>query len=368
MYQKHEFIVNKEHLLAGDAQKFVQAAVSYYLDVLKLFGQFSYTPTESMVYFENESSHPYVTFRTAQEETDEMQHIVIEEFWNNRFELQCLNPMQPDGFCLFVEDAEVPQAVRMLFHSIDKHHYLQNAYAENREDFGDALEYRCMGRYFDGLMDGEGAIGVFDPDENTYVRYGYGRADVGWTGKPLDGNIVDRSVLSDAPEKIWHPVNPHIFWRFLDGALVDYGEAVDEMFHDIPPHIDALVQEDTEGDEFSDGMEIAYTYRLNDLWEDREDEWEHPELKCRCMASMTGAEILSLLDALEHTNEVYLDAQRALCVEKNLDAARYINEGFMGQLLFLSDAGEVLYAETGIYDGNGHRTGKFLLHCRKFFL
>ncbi len=367
MYQKHEFIVKKDYPMAEDAQKFVQGAVTYYLDVLKLFGQFSYTPTESMVYIENEGSHPYVTFRSEQEETDRMQHIVIEEFWNNRFELQCLNPMQADGFSIFTESTEVPQAVRMLFHSIDKHNYLQNAYAENAEDFGDALEYRCMGRYFDGLMNGEGAVGVFDPAENAYVRYGYGRADAGWTGKPLDGNIVDLSVLSDAPEKIWYPVNPHMFWRLLDGASVNYGQAVDEMFRNIPPQLDALVQEDTEGDEFSDGTEIAYTYRLNDLWEDREDEWEHPELKCRCMASMTGGEILALLDALEHTNAVYLDAQRELCKENDLKPAMYINEGFMGQMLFLSDAGEVLYAETGIYDGNGQRTEKFLLHCKRFF-
>lgn len=367
MYQKHEFIVNKGYPMAENAQKFVQETATYYLDVLKLFGQFSYTPSESMVYIENEGSHPYVTYRSEQEDTESMYRIVIEEFWNNRFELQCLNPLQPDGFSVFVENTEVPPAVRMLFHNIDKHQYLQNAYAENAKDFGVTLEYRCTGRYFDGLMNGEGAIGVFDSKENAYIRYGYGKADVGWTGKTMDGNIVDRSVFSDTPDKIWHPVNPHMFWRFLDGTSVNYGQAVDEMFRSLPQHINALVQEDTEGYEFSDGREIAYTYCLNDLWEDREDEWEHPELKCRCMASMTGAEILALLDALEHTNAVYLETQRKLCKENDLDAAMYINEGFMGQMLFLSDAGEVLYAETGIYDGNGHRTGKFLLHCKRFF-
>lgn len=367
MYQKHEFIVKKDYPMAEDALEFVQRTVTYYLDVLKLFGQFSYTPAESMVYIENEGSHPYVTFRTEENETDGMYRIVIEEFWNNRFELQCLNPLQTDGFSAFADDAEVPQAVRMLFRSIDKHRYLQNAYAEHGTDFSNALEYRCTGRYFDGLMNGESAIGVFDPMENAYIRYGYGRADVGWTGKPLDGNIVDRSVLSDVPEKIWYPVNPHVFWRFLDGTSVNYGQAADEMFRNLPPYINALVQEDTEGDEFSDRTEIAYTYRLNDLWEDHEDEWEHPELKCRCMASMTGAEILSLLDALEHMNAVYLEAQRTLCKENDLNPAMYINEGFMGQMLFLSDSGEVLYAETGIYDGDGHRTGKFLLHCKRFF-
>jgi len=183
MYQKHEFIIKKnqelmdryaevktqmyEEISLIDEEEyisdkfsteeleciartervmnFLNVDIRYYLDVLNLFKNFIYEPEISLTFGENEGMEaPYVTYTEKREETDDEIHIVIEEYWNNRFECQCLNPYNEDGFSDFTGYCEVPLVIRKLYNNIEGHTYLQREYSENHKVFGDEMYYSCF--------------------------------------------------------------------------------------------------------------------------------------------------------------------------------------------------------------------------------
>lgn len=208
------------------SMEFLSVNVEYYTDLLNLLSQFIYKPTASFTYGCVDENRPYASCKVDHHENDDEIHIVIEEYWNNRFELQCTNPLLDGGFSLFVDYDEVPEIIRFLYNTTQRHEYLQKKYAENHEKFGDCLTYNCISRYFDECENGEGAIGVFNHETDKYEIYGYGSADYGWGAAPMTGNVVDKAILRDNPDKIWYPTNPKIKWFYL------YDELIEPAFYD----------------------------------------------------------------------------------------------------------------------------------------
>lgn len=336
-----------------NAHTYLNVMVQYYLDILGLFEKFRYETYGEL--------QPYVTFKTERDETEDEIRVVIEEFWNNCFELECTNPLMEDGFKGWVDYDQVPKAVRFLYNGIAQHEFLQKEYAEHHELFGESLCYNCIARYCDELENGESAIGIFNHGTKTYDRYGFGIADHGWTGKILTDHVIDRSVLAQNPDKIWHAVDPCLWWNSLDDESGLLSDAVAEMFDNLPPAFGEDVQERHDWGSFSDGTAMAYTYYMNRLRSQ-----EVPEFAGSCKYTMTGAEILTLLDDLEHANKVFIEAQKKLCEAQSVDYINFGNENFCTLLLFHSDENEILYAESAVMDDNGMKNGEIVLHCKKF--
>ena len=191
-------LVNKTR----NAHAFLEVMVQYYLDILGLFEKFSYN------YYGEPK--PYVTCKTDRQETEDEIRVVIEEFWNNDFEQNCLNPLMEDGFKGWVDYDLVPKAVRFLYNGISQHEFLQKEYAEHHELFDECLVYNCVARYLDENSNGEGAVGIFDHETNSFDVYGYGGAVNGWSGDILTDNYIDRSILEQQPDKLLNSTNPKI--------------------------------------------------------------------------------------------------------------------------------------------------------------
>lgn len=106
---------------------------------------------------------------------------------------------------------------------------------------------------------------------------------------------------------------------------------------------------------------MAYTYYMNRL-----RSLEGQEFACSYKYEMTGAEILTLLESLEHANKVFVEVQKKLCKAEGVDYVNYGNENFCTLLLFHSDDNEILYAESVGADEDGIKNGEIVLHCKKF--
>lgn len=362
------------------AKDFISVEVAYYTDLLNLLSQFTYKSSPSMIYGYEDNNRPYASCKIDRNETDDEIHIVIEEYWNNRFELYATNPLFDNGFSLKVDYEEVPKIVRLLYNATQRHKYLQNQYAEKHEEFGDCLSYNCISRYFDECRNGEGAIGVFDNDENEYKMYGYGMADYGWGAEPMTENLVDKSILLDNPDKIWYPINPQIMWFYL------YEETIYPVFDDavesvcknekdaewaksflekIYIHDDFL---DEIGDSYFHDIEVHNLESAYYLWD--EDVYdgtsEQAELMERCNAKLTSREVLLLLETIEKANKLHVERQKKALEEIVPNYADYLNDMFFTRLLFCSDENEILYAEADSSVENGVKTGDMVMHYKKF--
>lgn len=342
-------LVNKTR----NALAFLDVTVQYYLDILGLFEKFRYESYGEL--------QPYVTFNTDRQENDDEIRVVIEEFWNNCFELECSNFLMEDGIKVLVDYEQVPKVVRFLYNGIARHKYLLKEYSEHFERFEGCLIYNYIARYCDEQENGESAIGIFNHDTNRYERYGFGIADYGWSGKILTGHVIDKSVLAQNPDKVWHAVDPCLWWNSLDDESGLLNDATGEMFDNLPYSLGEDVQERCDWGSFSDGTTMAYTYYLN-----RFRSQEGQEFASCCKYEMTGAEILALLESLEHANKVFIEAQKKICEAEGVDYADYGNENFRTLLLFHSDDNEILYTESAGMDENGIKNGEIVLHCKKF--
>lgn len=126
-------------------------------------------------------------------------------------------------------------------------------------------------------------------------------------------------------------------------------DTVAEMFDNLPYSLGEDVQERHDWGSFSDGTTMAYTYYMN-----------------RFEGKITGAEILALLESLEHANKVFVEVQKKLCEADGVDYANYGNENFCTLLLLHSDDNEILYPESAGVDDEGIKNGEIVLHCKKF--
>lgn len=336
-----------------NAHTYLNVMVQYYLDILGLFEKFRYETYGEL--------QPYVTFKTERDETEDEIRVVIEEFWNNCFELECTNPLMEDGFKGWVDYDQVPKAVRFLYNGIAQHEYLQKEYAEHHELFGESLCYNCIARYFDEISNGEGAIGIYDHETNSFDVYGYGGACNGWSGTILDGHEIDRSVLEQQPDKLWYATNPMICWRPIGSVNAEnYTEA--EYGEDIQRLFDALGQEyspnclDGGCFEYDDGTWNEDEIELYYLIDGSDDE----------LTPFTSLELLELLDRIENANRIFIEVQKKSCQRNGLDDADFVNQGFTCGLLFYSHEGEILFAEAAGEDESGVKNGEIVLHCRRF--
>lgn len=359
-YMREQFTENDMTLInmTKNANSFLSVEVEYYLDILKLLNGFLYKDPA----FLKSDEMPYVTFKMERQENEDEIRVIIDEYWNNHFEQRCVNPLMEDNMSISIDYDEVPKIVRLLYQATQRHEYLQNQYAENREEFGECLIYNCIGRYFDEVTNGEGTIGVFNHETNKYEKYGYGTANNGWSGNIMTGHIVDKSVLEQNPDKLWYATNPMICWLPL-GSVNEEKYPGAEYVDDLRRFLEIIGDQygfNSYGGgamEYEDGTENEDEFVIYYL-KDYEDQDNTP---------LTSAEILNLLNKLEQANRVFIEIQKKSCERNGLNYVNYANDGFTSNLLFFSNNYEILYISVEeSLDKNDLKTGELTLHCKKF--
>lgn len=382
MYQKHEIVIKKNAEMTtaeecrictetGDAMEFYREHIAYYLDMLKMIEAFGYGFEEDDL--ESGESQPLLQFEVNRNETDEELRLCIEEFWDDHFELEYLNPLFEDRFKPGVDFDEVPKALRVLLKSVDFHDYLQIKFAENHEKFGDDLKYNCISRYFDELCNGEEAIGIFDHDENQYKRLGYGLGDHGWTGEIMEGNTVDRSFLKQFPDKKWYSISPQIGWF----PHVLFEDDSDEMYE-----VMAKVLREDMGhfeDEFGSAIGMRYPFTDNEVAYEYSDGTAEDGFQVRGIYgfesldeykseydTITSEQVLNLIETLEKLNKDFLKIQEGLAKKHGDNFDDFRNEGFYSRMLFYSNDYDILYIEADSTYENGFRTGEIKVHSKNF--